>query len=113
MMSKLLSILVPVLMLMLSFDTYKNGVDQKNCDNFRVKLEVTQPGEQNNLEGLVKVEVQNAKSPIKYIFFTEDKKKVLSTDFTKDTLTDIKKGSYFCLVVDGNGCNKEIKFTVK
>lgn len=112
MMSKLLIILVPISFLALSFDNHNYHVNEVNCNNFRVELEITQPGEKGNVGGIVKVKVQNAKPPIRHYFLTKDKKKALSLDFDKNELTGIEKGTYFCFVVDSNGCNKEIKFTI-
>lgn len=51
--------------------------------------------------------------PIKYLFFEEPSGKLIQKDFSKNTVENLVKGTYYCIVVDDRGCLKRVQFQIQ
>lgn len=82
-----------------------------SCDKFKVEAKVT-----NTTNGLsngeVEIEVEGGEAPYKYIFLNE-KGRPIALDYDSKIIKNRHIGSFYCTVVDKNGCQKKIKLEVK
>ena len=63
--------------------------------------------------GSVAVITEEAAQPVKYVFYEADTGKLVSNDFNKSKVVDLRKGSYYCIVIDNRGCTKKIQFQIQ
>lgn len=52
-------------------------------------------------------------APFKYIFYEVKTGRFLQKDFTKQSVQNLKKGTYHCRVIDNSGCNNQVEFTIQ
>jgi hypothetical protein len=86
-----------------------NTGSQDPCASIVISVDVARtPGD----DSTVSVKVNGAKSPILY-FFSTAKGDLVSEDYRKATVQNLKPGKYTCLVKDAGNCRKKIEFEIK
>jgi hypothetical protein len=82
----------------------------ENCElSVEVKISNSEGGKSN---GSAVMTPQTGVAPYKYIFLERSSGKLLNKDYTQKELKKLKKGNYKCLVVDENGCSKQVEFEI-
>jgi hypothetical protein len=85
--------------------------DRNKCElRAEINVESSLPSPQKNK---VTVKLEDGIAPIKYIFYEEFSGRLLQKDFSKNSVDDLEKGSYYCLIIDDNGCTKKIQFQIQ
>lgn len=89
----------------------ENDLSELNCE--RITLSIEKSTESNGLT-TVDVTVKNAKEPILYLFFENDNTPLFNSreEMEKNIKSGLKKGSYYCKILDANRCTAEISFDV-
>ena len=82
----------------------------ENCE-LKVEVEISDSNSGKS-NGSVVMTPQSGVAPYKYIFLERSSGKLLSKDYSQKEVKKLKKGSYKCLVIDENGCSKEIEFEI-
>ena len=85
----------------------KNDLFVTSCEDFTAKAEfaIDSPSKE------VKIVTERGVSPIKYIFYHESGE-IVSKDWQKSSVIGLKKGKYYCTVVDASNCRKTVEFEI-
>lgn len=83
-------------------------ITENECDKFKVKAEVYPDSKGAKIE----IKTEDGSSPYKYIFYRETGH-LISSDYDNNTVEGLKKGKYFCTVVDKKNCKKTIEIEIK
>lgn len=84
--------------------------DGRSCE-VTATLDIQNSSGQNY--GKASVNVQHGQSPYKYIFYDNNTGKQLQKDLSKNSIDNLKKGAYYCIVADNRGCIKKIQFQIQ
>jgi hypothetical protein len=60
----------------------------------------------------VSVKVEGGKSPYKYIFYSISGD-LMTEDFDNNSLSNLQKGKYYCMVTDKDKCRKTIEIEIQ
>jgi hypothetical protein len=104
-------------LLLLSFLTFLSegaGVNAQplvKCE-LKITTEITNTSASLN-NGKIIVKPLDGASPYKYVFYEDQTGRQMQKDLSKESAIDLKKGKYHCLVIDNNGCTKQVEFTIQ
>jgi len=85
--------------------------ETSDCDRLEISLRVTNTT--NGLDnGRVSISAQGGAAPYYYVFYHETGH-LITQENTKNVLSGLPPGSFFCSVVDANGCTKKVKIDIK
>lgn len=84
--------------------------DGRSCE-VRATIDIENSSNQNY--GKASVSIQDGQSPYKYIFYDSVTGKQLQKDLSKNSIENLKKGTYYCIVADNKGCIKKIEFQIQ
>ncbi len=106
------TLMVCALVMVIGTLTSKPIYPQKDCSAIEVKVDTEKST--NGLDnGQVTVSLlKGDRSTVKYIFCQVDGKVLNEGRFEINTLTDLPKGKYVC-IVNTSDCSKKISFTIK
>lgn len=79
------------------------------CDTLQVVAETK--GAQNN-QGEITLKASGGASPYKFVVF-KSSGHLLTEDFSKSKFSDLKADTYQAIVVDDNGCKKQIEIKLQ
>lgn len=82
----------------------------RNCE-VKATIEIESGAIQS--EGKAVVKILDGTAPFKYVFYEEFTGKLLQKDFIKNSVDNLKKGSYYCIVIDNRRCTKKIQFQIQ
>ena len=104
-------LLVTGIVLVASQLTVVFGQAVNNCE-VRATVEVDESQAIHN-DAKAVIKVQEGTAPFKYIFYEELTGKLLQKNFEKGRVDNLKKGTYYCIVIDNKGCSKKIQFQIQ
>lgn len=67
----------------------------------------------NALESRAIINVNDRRGSYKYLFFDAETGRMLQRDFEKSSIDGLKKGSYYCVVVEVGGCTAKVHFEIQ
>jgi hypothetical protein len=79
-----------------------------SCEKVKVSYILNQ--DQGNTK--VSVNVDGGKSPYKYIFYNISGD-LMTEDFDNNSLSNLQKGIYYCMVTDKDKCRKTIEIEIQ
>lgn len=85
--------------------------DGKSCE-VRAAVDIQNSSSDQN-DGKASVNVQDGQPPYKYIFYDGHTGKQLQKDLSKNSIKNLQKGPYYCVVADNRGCIKKIQFQIQ
>jgi hypothetical protein len=92
--------------------TWSQSVDPQNKCDLKIELE-TKDSTPGKADGEVAISSIGGVSPYKYLFYEVNTGRQLQKDLSRSSVDGLKKGTYSCLVIDNNGCNKKVEFTIQ
>jgi hypothetical protein len=103
--------LICVLFLFLNGRSYRDAESIDKCDSFSAEARITKSTQSTNRYDVV-IEPTGGVKPFKFVF-VDDQNLLLSSDFNKDRMVNVKEGKYMVIVFDRQNCKKELYFEVK
>jgi hypothetical protein len=86
---------------------------RKKCET-KLKVEIQkQDASEGKEDGKIILKPMSGTAPYKYIFYEYQTGFPLQEDIKKESVEDLRRGEYRCLVIDSNGCNKQVEFTIQ
>lgn len=85
--------------------------ERKKCE-LKVEIQKTDTSE-GRADGKITLKPVTGTAPYKYVFYEYETGVPLHEDIKKQSAEDLRKGRYSCLVIDSNGCNKQVEFTIQ
>ena len=80
-----------------------------SCESLQVVADTKDAG---NNQGEITLKATGGASPYKFVVF-KSSGHLLSEDFSKSKFSDLKADTYQAIVVDNNGCKKQIEIKLK
>ncbi|MFM7859055.1 MAG: hypothetical protein ACKO96_45810 [Flammeovirgaceae bacterium] len=85
------------------------SLNDSGCDTLQV---VAETKEANHNQGEITLRATGGDAPYKYVVF-KSSGHLLSEDFSKNKFSDLKADTYQAIVVDNNGCKKQIEIKLQ
>ena len=87
--------------------------NRKKCET-KLKVEIQkQDASEGKDDGKITLKPISGTAPYKYFFYEYQTGFPLRDDMKSESVDDLKRGEYRCLVIDSNGCNKQVEFTIQ
>jgi hypothetical protein len=100
-----------LLLLLLAGAAEAQKKEPKKCE-LKVEIQKIDTSE-GRADGKITLKPVSGTAPYKYIFYEYETGIPLQEDIKKQYAEGLRKGKYNCLVIDSNGCNKQVELTIQ